>query len=77
MKTISFKVDEGLFHWLAGEARRLRRRKSELVRQVIDEWRRNGVKGSIHERMKDACGSIKGAPKDFASNPKYLKGLGR
>lgn len=77
MKTITLKVDENLDNWLRSEAKKLGRSKSDIAREAL-ELRRSGQQGqSIHDIMKDVCGVIKGGPKDYASNRKYLKGLGR
>ncbi len=77
MKTISIKVDDALGHWLEHEAKQLGRSKSDIAREAL-ECHRNGRRGqSIHDIMKDFCGRIKGGPKDYASNKKYLKGFGR
>jgi hypothetical protein len=78
MKTLTLRLDAGLDRWLAEEARRLGRTKSEIVRAAILQ-QRNGKKPlSVHDRMKSVCGSVKGAPRDVSSNlKKYLKGFGK
>jgi len=76
MKTLTLKIDDSLDHWLSGEAKRLGRTKSEIVREALLE-QRNGEKPlSLHDRMKDICGIIKGEPRDLAANPKYTEGFG-
>jgi hypothetical protein len=75
LKTLTVKINESLDRWLASEARRLRRTKSEIVRQALVQ-QRNGEKPlSLHDRMKEVCGIIKG-PQDLATNPKYMEGFG-
>ena len=77
VKTLTVKIDASLDHWLADEAKRSGRTRSQVAREALEQ-RRNGRQGqSIHEAMKDFCGVIKGGPKDYATNKKYLKGLGR
>jgi hypothetical protein len=77
MKILTLKDDESLDSWLRAEAKKLGRRKSDIAREAL-ERRRSGQQGqSIHEIMRDVCGVIKGAPRDYASNRKRLKGLGR
>ena len=77
MKTLTLKIDESLDHWLAEQARHLGRTKSHIAREAL-EHSRNGQRGqSVHDIMKDYCGIIKGAPRDYASNRRYLKGFGR
>jgi hypothetical protein len=78
VKTISLKIDEGLDRWLQDEAQRLRRSKSEIARQAL-QHQRDGKQGpSVHDIMKDVCGSIKDGPRDVARNQrKYMKGFGQ
>ena len=77
MKTLTLRIEDGLDQWLAEEAKRLGRTKSAIVRDALAQ-RRTGEKAlSIHDRMKDVCGSIKGAPRDVSTNmKKYLEGFG-
>ena len=77
MKTLTLRIDGVLDRWLTDEAKRLGRTKSEIVREAILQ-RRNGKKPlCLHDRMKDVCGIIKGAPRDMSRNvEKYLKGFG-
>lgn len=77
IKTISFKVDEGLDDWLEGEAKKVGRSKSELAREALEGFRRKQLGPSVHDIMKDVCGSIKGGPRDLSTNKKYMEGFGR
>jgi predicted transcriptional regulator len=77
MKTISLKIDSALDHWLESEAKKLGRTKSEIAREALAQRRKGLQKQSIHELMREFCGTIKDGPKDYASNRKYLKGFGR
>ena len=76
-ETISLKIDEHLDHWLANEARRLGRTKSDIAREALEQKRNGGGRRSLHDLMQDVCSLTKGGPKDYASNRKYLKGFGR
>jgi hypothetical protein len=76
VKTISLKIDENLDSWLTNEAKKLGRTKSEIAREALAGRRKGNQKQSIHQMMQEFCGSIKGGPKDYASNRKHLKGFG-
>ena len=76
MKTLTVKIDESLHRWLDREAKRLGRTKSEIARQALLEQRNGEKRLSLHDRMKDVCGIIKGGPRDLATNPKYMEGFG-
>jgi hypothetical protein len=77
MRTISLRLDAQMAAWLESEARRLTRRKSDIIRDLIEEKRRNGGNPSVHGLMSDQCGSLKGQPRDVARNTrKYLRGFG-
>jgi len=79
MKSLTLRIEEGLHRWLETEARRLGRTKSEIVREALEDKRKGkSRKPSLHDIMKDACGSIKGAPKDLSRNQrKHMNGFGR
>ena len=75
MKTLTLRIDGALDRWLADEAKRLGRTKSQIVREALLR-QRNGKKPlSLHDRLKDLCGIVKGPP-DLSTNPKYMKGFG-
>jgi len=77
MKTISLKVDPALDQWLETEAKKLGRTKSDIAREALRRQRAGNGQQSLHDVMKEYCGTIKGGPRDYASNRKHLKGLGR
>jgi len=78
MKTLTLKVDAGLANWLETEAKRLGRTKSQIAREALERGRQGKAAPSVHDLMKDVCGSIKGAPRDMARNmKKYMKGFGK
>ena len=76
MKTLTLRIQESLDQWLAQEAKRLGRTKSDIAREALLRASNGRRKLSLHDRMKDVCGIIKG-PRDLSTNPKYLKGLGQ
>jgi len=78
MKTLTLRIQKSLDNWLSLEAKRLGRTKSEIAREALDRARNGHKKNlSMHDRMKDLCGIIKGAPPDLSTNmKKYLKGFG-
>jgi hypothetical protein len=79
LKTISFKLPEALDSKLSAAARRLKRTKSAVVRDVLEEYldksgRAKGV--SCLDLCADLVGCFEG-PTDLASNKKYMEGYGR
>lgn len=63
--------------WLTEEAKRLGRTKSDIARQALLRERTGRKPLSLHDRMRDVCGIIKGAPRDVSSRQrKYMKGFG-
>ena len=77
MKTFTVKLDEPSEQWLADQARKLGRTKSDIVRDLIARQRtsKHGRR-TLHDRMKDVCGSVKGLPRDLSSNKKHLSDMG-
>ena len=75
MKTLTLRIDASLDRWLTEEAKRLGRTKSALVREALLRQRNGARPLSVHDRMKEVCGIIKG-PRDLSTNPKYLEGFG-
>ena len=77
VKTLTFRIDASLDGWLTREARRLGRTKSAIVREALLRQRSVAKPFSVHDRMKDVCGIIKGAPRDLSKNvQKYLQAFG-
>ena len=77
MKTLTLRIDPALDRWLADEAKRLGRTKSQLVRDALKQQRTGKKPVTIHDRMQDVCGSIKKGPSDTSANlRKYLRGFG-
>jgi len=77
MTTITCKIPETLSAHLAALARERRVPKSQIVREALAaNFRRNKSQLSAFDLMKDACGIVKGGPKDYASNRRHLRGFG-
>ena len=77
MKTFTVKLDEPSGQWLAEQARKLGRTKSDIVRDLITRQRASRKdRRTLHDVMKDVCGSVKGGPRDLSSNKKHLTDLG-
>lgn len=77
MRTLTIRIPAELDRWLAAEAKRLGRTKSEIVQQALMQQRNAKKPRSLHDRMKDVCGIIKDGPPDLSTNMrKYLEGFG-
>jgi hypothetical protein len=77
VRTFTLKINESLDRWLMDEAARLGRTKSEIAREALERHRQGKSGRSVHDLMKDFCGSIKGGPRDMSRNMrKYMKGFG-
>jgi hypothetical protein len=76
MKSVSVKLPTPLAAWLTQKARELRRSKSALVRQALEQQRRQPGKGTCLDLMEDVCGTVRG-PRDLSTNPKHLRGFGQ
>jgi hypothetical protein len=78
MTTLTCKIPDKLSAHLEASARQRRVSKSQIVREAIAACLRKKKSGvSAFDLMKDACGIIKGGPKDYASDPKHLRGFGK
>lgn len=80
MKAISLKLPDRLLERLAAESRARGTTKSSLVRECLEKSlgaRALGGKASCYDLASDLAGSLKGRPRDLATNPKYLQGFGR
>ncbi len=76
MKTVSVKLPVPLAAWLTRQARELRRSKSALVRQALEQQRSSPGQGTCLDLMEDLCGCVRG-PRDLSTNPKHLEGFGK
>ena len=77
VKTIAIKISVTLDRWLTSESKRLQLSKSEITRLALEKLRKGDTFISVHDLMKDVCGTIKGAPRDLSTNPKYMDGFGK
>ena|SRR5438552_17073236 len=80
MQTISLKLPDDLLAELEREARARRVTKSWLVRHSLENaLRKQSAAGEVscYDLARDLAGTVKGLPKDFAHNPKYMEGFGR
>ena len=79
MQTISLKLPDSLLERLEEESRLRRTTKSALVRAALERDlapRKAGRKTSCYDLARDLAGSIKGLPRDLATNPKHMDGFG-
>ena len=80
MRTISLKLPDSLLARLEKESRLRRTNKSALVRTALERElspKKAKRKPSCFDLARDLAGSIKGLPKDIATNPKYMEGFGK
>lgn len=80
MNTISLKLPDRLLERLEEESRARGTTKSSLVRECLEkalDARVADGKASCYDLARDLAGSLKGLPRDLATNPKHLEGFGR
>jgi hypothetical protein len=80
VSTISLKLPDQLLELLEREARLRRTTKSSLVRECLEQSlkpRLSGGKATCYDLARQLAGSVKGLPRDLATNPKYFEGFGR
>ena len=78
--TISLKLSDRLLELLEDEARARRTTKSSLVRECLEKTlavRPPGDESTCYDLARDLAGSLKGLPRDLATNPKHLESFGR
>ena len=77
MTTITCKIPDEVRARLEAAARQRRVPKSQIVREaIVASLKRKKPLVSAFDLIKDACGIIKGGPKDYASHRRHLKGFG-
>jgi predicted DNA-binding protein len=77
MTTITCKIPDKISAHLDALARQRRVPKSQIVREALAaSFRKGKSQLSAFDLMKDACGLVKGGPKDYASHRRHLKGFG-
>ncbi len=80
MNTISLKLPDRLLERLEAESRARGTTKSSLVRECLEqslEARPAAQKASCYDLAHDLAGSLKGLPRDLATNPKHMEGFGQ
>jgi len=73
MKTLTVKLYPQEAKWLERQARRLKRSKSQIIRDLIAD-RLATRRQTVGEALADLCGSFDG-PRDLSTRP--LDGYGR
>ena len=76
MKTLTMKVPDSLLVWLENEAKRARRPKSALIRDILQQHQERQGRSAL-DLAADLCGCVKSGLGDLARNKKHLKGFGR
>ena len=77
MTTITCKIPDEVSARLEAVARQRRVPKSQIVREALTaSFRKRKPTVSAFDLIKDACGIIKGGPKDYASHSRHLRGFG-
>ncbi len=80
MPTISLKLPKHLHERLEKVSRARRTTKSSVVRESLEQTLGSGTiaeEASCYGLARDLAGSVKGLPRDLATNPKHLEGFGR
>lgn len=79
MNTISLKLPDDLLGLLEEECRARQTTKSSLVRDCLEKALapRPSGQATCYALARDLAGSIKGLPRDLATNPKHLEGFGK
>ena len=76
MKTFTMKLPDGLLGWLENEAKRVRRPKSALVREILQQHQQRQHQSAL-DLTADLCGCVQSGLRDLSRNKKHLKGFGR
>ena len=80
MNTISLKLPDRLLELLEEESRARRTTKSSVVRECLEKAlgaRPPNGEATCYDLARDLAGSLKGLPRDLATNPKYMEGFGQ
>lgn len=80
MTTISLRLPDALLALLDQAARSRGVSRSRLLREILEQALQRPAKAgaaSCYDLVRDLVGSVKGLPKDLATNPKYMEGFGR
>ena len=77
---INYPLADRLLERLEADSRARGATKSSLVRECLEQSlnvRPGGDKPSCYDLAGDLAGSMKGLPRDLATDPKYLEGFGK
>lgn len=79
MKTISLKLPERLLAAVKTESRIRRMTKSAYIREALEKSLAPGKKKRVsgYDLINDLIGAAKNAPRDLATNSKYMESYGR
>jgi predicted DNA-binding protein len=80
VQTISLKLPDDLLAQLNSEAKARRVTRSRLVRDSLEKAlneKPSANSVSCYDLARDLAGSVKGLPKDLATNPKYMEDFGK
>ena len=76
VKTLTMKLPDGLLAWLEREAKRAKRPKSALLREILQQHQQSQPRSAL-DLTADLCGCVQSGVRDVARNKKHLKGFGR
>lgn len=79
-RQVSIRLPAALLAKIDARARRIRRRRSDVIRGALIRFFELPPalsEGRPFDRVRDLIGSVKGAPRDLSTNPKYMNDLGR
>lgn len=79
MNTISVKIPHSLKLRVERESSRRGLSKSRLIREALERalGQRTQIRGAtVYDLTSDLCGSVRGGPRDLASNKKHLADYG-
>ena len=74
MNGITIKLDATQMGWLKTQAKARGCSQALIVRDLIEQQRSPRQKTSLHDRMRDLCGSLNGSPN---LSTRKLQGYGR
>jgi len=74
MNGLTIKLNAGQIGWLRSQAKVRGCSKAGIVRDLIERQRAERKNQSLHDRMRDLCGTLKGS-KDLST--RKLRGYGR
>ena len=70
------KLPDPLLAWLEKEAKRARRPKSAVVRDILQKHQEMQPRSAL-DMAADLCGSVRSGLRDLSYNKKHLRGFGR